>query len=260
MEKLKWITAEYTIKELLKPGGGVVVQRDILQRWKADNPGQEVRSLAGFKCNQQDKTVSIRIGVVDKTKAKTNSANSETGVVAKIEGKVPDFIANPSRLLQPGYDELLADNMKLKEELVKQHQLTDGLTILHDGLKVQRDVFKEKYGTLKNEKEILHDSYDKVVAGAHEDDKEFHKLSVKHAALVNAVSKDAQKFSATLVENENLKKEVKELTADPFSDCPHCVENVELKKQNADLAKYAGINTSPEAPDVQIGIKGGKTV
>ena len=147
MEKLKWISVEYTIKELLKPGGSVVVQRDILERWKADNPGREIKAHAGFKCNQQDFTVSIRIGVVDNTKwnAGTVAKLTFTGADgSKIEGEQAEDgvrgnsapVTDSPKLLQPGYDEL-----------------------------------KEKYD-----------------------------------AMAGAVIRDAQKFSAVLIENENLKK------------------------------------------------------
>lgn len=98
-----------------------------------------------------------------------------------------DCSCRDQKLLNPGYDELL-----------------------------------EKYNALKQAKEELHDSYDRVVEGACKDDKEFHELKTKYDelqhekdivgrlydALVIAVGKDAQKFSDLLVENEELKKEL----------------------------------------------------
>ncbi len=62
----------------------------------------------------------------------------------------------------------------------------------------------------------------------------YDRTKKRYDALVIAVAKDAQKFSDLLVENE------------------------ELKKQNAALAECAGIDISPEAPDVQIVIKDDK--
>ncbi|KKK83108.1 hypothetical protein LCGC14_2796710, partial [marine sediment metagenome] len=64
---------------------------------------------------------------------------------------------------------------------------------------------QEKYDTLKQVKEELHDGYDRVVEGARKDDKEFGELKEKCDALVAAVMQDAQKFSDLLVENEELK-------------------------------------------------------
>ena len=54
---------------------------------------------------------------------------------------------------------------------------------------------------------------------------EVSELKEKYDALVTAVSKDAQKFSDLLVENEKLKA----ATDSAFAECPHCVENKKLR-------------------------------
>ncbi len=212
MEKLKWIEAEYTIKELLKPGGGVVVQRDILEQWKADNPGQEIKAHAGFKCNQQDFTVSIRIGTVDKT----NLANS--GTMAKIEGNINVSDSSKPKLLRPGYDELKRNYDEITKALSFATNFNKRLQKQYDEVQHDLEIYKNQYDELRTGHDNLIKQYD---------------------ALVAAVSKDAQKFSVTLTANDTLKEKVDELRlkcdqlrAGPYSECSHCVENEELKTAN----------------------------
>ncbi|MEK0337062.1 MAG: hypothetical protein QQN41_06470 [Nitrosopumilus sp.] len=127
MDKIKWKTVTYTIVEL-KPVGGVVIQRDVLEKYKAEHLDEEVKTFAGFKCNQQDKTVSLRIGIVD------DSIAADSGIVAKIEG-----------------EEVGKSYLKLKEQLLE--------------------------------------------------------LQYRHDNLIDAVSRNAQKFSDLLVENDKLQRE-----------------------------------------------------
>ncbi len=92
--------------------------------------------------------------------------------------------------------------------------------------------------------------------------KDYAELFVQYAALVEAVSKDAQKFSDLLVENENLKEKTEEQITIIGNHAQGLialsVENEKLKKQNVALAECAGIDISPEAPDVQIDVKDNK--
>lgn len=113
MEKLAWITVGYPINEL-KPGGGVVTQRDILQRFKADNPDEEVKKHAGFKCNQQDMTVSMRLGIINKDKANSNPVG------------VSPICLKETKLLQLGYDELESKLKHAEEQIVELKKGFDG--------------------------------------------------------------------------------------------------------------------------------------
>ena len=95
----------------------------------------------------------------------------------------------------------------------------------YDELKVKHDVLLETCLSRRGTIIMLEKKYGEL---QHEKD----IVGRLYDALVIAVAKDAQKFLILLVENE------------------------ELKKQNIALAKCAGIDISPEAPDVQIGVKG----
>ena len=206
MDKLKWITAEYTIKELLKPGGGVVVQRDILERWKTDNPGQEVKAHAGFKCNQEDSTVSMRIAVADDT--------ITTGIAAKIENKVPDPITDPSKLLQPGQDETLLENKNLK---IENDKLILRLTEFAE-LQERYDRLIEKYQITGGKIIELHKSYGELKEAS---DEYIKALTDNRDALLVENDKWKKDYSRVCGINAKLRDEVTDLL----------VENKELKKQ-----------------------------
>ncbi len=196
--ELRYLTVKFDTIELMAGGVGVISQGTVRRYFEKKNPDLKVKKCGGLKLDYQEETVAMRFGVV-----------KESVTIEPIVEKV--------KLLGPGYDELAAQVEGLKM------QLELGATVYEE--------LKKKYDALKQAKEELHDGYDRVVEGAHKDDKEFAELKAKFNALITAVSKDAQKFSDLLVENE------------------------ELKKQNVALAECAGIDISSEAPDVQIGIK-----
>lgn len=209
MDKLKWTTVEYTIKEL-NLGNMVVTQRDILERWKTDNPGQEVRAHAGFKCNQQDRTVSIRVAVVDNTVAE--------GTVAKIEDKVPNPITNPItdlpidpsklKLLQPGYDELKAKHDELQETHKSFLYKYDELKKKYEKVKREEDAVQRLFANVQDELDVLKKKYnDLTFTNRHlidemaETERQILAIQEKYDALVAAVDPERD-GAAAADENE----------------------------------------------------------
>lgn len=172
-----FIEESYPIRDI---GSGVISKGQAVRHFEKKHPEYQVVSVSNFKINYQDDTISVRVSVKKKWV------------------NLPDDNQKPQKLLlSPGYDELkknydallldyknrseeivkltadpfsacphCKENMKLKEELVKQYEVTDGLTILHE------------------------------------------KSCERYDVLVEAISKDAQKFSDLLAENENLKRQV----------------------------------------------------
>lgn len=216
MERLRWITVKYTIKELA--GGEVVTQRNVLERWKADNPGQEVKAHAGFKCNQEDSTVSMRIAVTDNTITE--------GTVAKIEGGVTGPITDPSRLLQPGHDKLTAQVEGLKK------QLELGAKV-YDGLKENYDRLIEKYQITGGKIIELHKSYGELKEASNE--------------YIKALTDNRD---ALLTENENLKTENGRLILRLAEFDNLSPAYTELKEKYDALVR--AIDPDPDADDTKI--------
>ena len=136
------------------------------------------------------------------------------------------------------------------------------------GLKLdsQRDIVTMRFGVVNrggvittvsdevSEVKLLNPGYDELVESnlklVRESNKVqdlFHEVRDRYDALVIAVGKEAQKFSAMLVENEELKKQADSA----FAECPHCVENEKLKVANARWEKKFDDLTRPVNIDLE---------
>jgi len=121
-------------------GGGVISKGQVVRHYEAKHPEHRVMEALAFKVDHETESVKIRVRVVLKT--------LEKHVFLPEENQKP--VGQDQKLLNPGYDELLkkynalrtavdetelfkpcphcVELVKVKEELVKQHEITDGLT------------------------------------------------------------------------------------------------------------------------------------
>ena len=158
-------TVEFTQKEFADKGIGVISQSAVRQYLIEERPDLKIKKLGSFKFDSQENTVTVRIATINK-------------IV-------------PVALLNPGYDELAAQV---------------------EGLKEQLELGAEVYDELKEKHDLLSTTYKKLLKYVAELETQYVELQHKknivgrlYDALVIAVSKDAQKFSDLLVENEELK-------------------------------------------------------
>ncbi|KKN48407.1 hypothetical protein LCGC14_0653540 [marine sediment metagenome] len=178
-------TVEFTQKEFADKGIGVISQVAVRQYLAEEQPDLKIKKLGSFKFDSQMNTVTVRIATINK-------------IV-------------PVALLNPGYDELKAKYDEAANELKAVYDaLPDTISGNTPLSKLVAELMK-KYNLSVDNFSIL--MGEKV------------RLQEKYDALVTAVSKDAQKFSDLLVENEKLKA----ATDSAFAECPHCVENKKLR-------------------------------
>ena len=174
--KLRYLTIEFDQTELLAGHIGIISQGAVRRYFEGECPDLKVMKCGGLKLDSQRNIVTMRFGVVNKPDIEAQKFVTSLMDMHKAVGNI-DHAPIDQKFLNPGYDEILLENKKLKEKydyLIEKYQIT--------GNKLS-EVYK-KYDVLQHEKDIVGRLYD---------------------ALVAAVSKDAQKFSDLLVENEQLK-------------------------------------------------------
>ena len=254
--ELRYLTVEFDQAELLAGHIGVISQGAVRRYFEGECPDLKVKKCGGLKLDSQRNIVTMRFGIVNRPNAilvrgKVPPPDNQAIVedYKRIEGvangtcvAVSGEFVESQKLLNPGYDELkakydeavnelkaiydaLPDTIsgntplsKLVAELMKKYNLSvDNFSILM-GEKVR---LQEKYDALVT----THDCCYGLAAANIKLMNELDELKTKYDALVVAVSKDAQKFSDLLVENEKLKA----ATDSAFAECPHCVENEKLR-------------------------------
>ncbi len=163
--EFKYQTVEFTRLELVEGGVGVISQGAVQRYFAKENPDLKVKKFGSFKFDSQKDVVTARFAVyvIDKRADVYPTVISNTVSNAESDGQ---------KLLNPGYDEFLLENKKLKEEI---QQLKTG-----------------------------QEEYDGLLRDYKNQSDEVKKLQERYDALVIAVGKDAQKFSDLLVENETL--------------------------------------------------------
>ncbi len=204
--ELRYLTVKFDTIELMAGGVGVISQGTVRRYFEKKNPDLKVKKCGGLKLDYQEETVAMRFGVVK-------------------ESTTVEPIVKEVKLLNPEYNELKEEYNKLLEKY--NYQISGVRQAKYDEAMGYYELAAQVEG-LKEQLELGATVYDELKA-------EYDELLARNAALVEAVCKDAQKFSDLLVENEA------------------------LKKQNVALAECAGIDISPEAPNVQIGIKDKET-
>ncbi|KKL57438.1 hypothetical protein LCGC14_2235400 [marine sediment metagenome] len=236
--ELRYLTVEFDQVELLAGHIGVISQGAVRRYFEGKRPDLKVKKCGGLKLDSQRDIVTMRIGVVKKSTTVTiidefAGPDNDYSAAQKLlnpgydELKAKyDEAANELKAVYDALPDTISGNTPLSKLVAELKDERDCLIKLGerritriDELKQSRNhiideldetnkqllALQEKYDTLKQVKEELHDGYDRVVEGARKDDKEFGELKEKCDALVAAVMQDAQKFSDLLVENEELK-------------------------------------------------------
>ena len=110
--ELRYLTVEFDQTEIIVDGG--VISQGAAQRYLAkERPDLKIKKCGSFKLNPQEHTVTMRVGVVNTT-SKTFERVRES-----IGGEIVSHagVYMKTKLLNPGYDEILLENKKLKEEI-----------------------------------------------------------------------------------------------------------------------------------------------
>ncbi len=249
--ELRYLTVEFDQAELLAGHIGVISQGAVRRYFEGKSPDLKVKKCGGLKLDSQRDIVTMRFGVVNKS--------TTAVIIDEFAGKDNDYSA-AQKLLNPEYDELKAERDMLVE-MNERHVI--------------------KLDELLKSRNHLVDELD-------ETNKQLLTVQERCDALVAAVMQDAQKFSDLLVENEKLRtalqsaqtyyendeygnmgrifeQTLKEDSADLgregeleqtrialFAECPHCVENEELKlelrKYERRLLAFQDVDVSPLLP------------
>ncbi|KKK68600.1 hypothetical protein LCGC14_2942430 [marine sediment metagenome] len=173
--ELRYLTVKFDQAEIIADGG--VISQGAAQRYFAkERPDLKIKKCGSFKLNPQERTVTMRVGVVDKPLLTLTGADG-----SKIEGEKLENCGCGERKNQ-------AVTVTVSDEVSKVKFLNPG----YDEIQAKCVTFQREYDAIV----IL---YDKL-------ETRYSKLIEKYDALVTAVSKDAQKFSDLLVENERLNK------------------------------------------------------
>ncbi len=234
--KLRYLTIEFDQTELLAGHIGIISQGAVRRYFEGECPDLKVMKCGGLKLDSQRSIVTMRFGIVNNQPEKlvgipsfiADTAPGYGGSLKSIAEDINPVAASDStpgdsaypKLLNPGYDEILLENKKLKEKydyLIEKYQIT--------GNKLS-EVYK-KYDVLQHEKDIVGRLYD---------------------ALVVAVSKDAQKFSDLLVENEKLKIELMQyMKTDKPSVTEDAADLADAKEviESADSVPLSEVEVSP---------------
>ncbi len=223
--ELRYLTVEFDQAELLAGHIGVISQGAVRRYFEGECPDLKVKKCGGLKLDSQRSIVTMRFGIVNRPNA------------ILVRGKVPP-----------------PDNQAIVEDYKRIEEATNGTCVSVSGefMKDQKllnpgyDELKAKYDEATNELKAVYDALPDTISGntplsklVAELMKKYNlsvdnfsilmgekvRLQEKYDALVTAVSKDAQKFSDLLVENEKLKA----ATDSAFAECPHCVENEKLR-------------------------------
>ncbi len=213
-----FIEENYPIQDI---GGGVISKGQAVRHFEKMHPEYTVVAISSFKIDHQTETIKIRVQVKPKKPVVLPDDNQKPyrggakGAICKVEQK----------LLNPGYDEVQHDLETYKNEY-------DELRTGHSELIKLYDALVTKYAELK--KAVEDDSQDFSLAAKLDETKKiclelqdecnetsakYDSLVIAHGqlhsdyeetkksfdAIVEAATKDAQKFSDLLVENEKLK-------------------------------------------------------
>ncbi len=255
--ELRYLTVKFDRIELMAGGVGVISQGAVRRYFEKKSSDLKVKKCGGLKLDSQKDIVTMRFGVVNQPIVK-DKCRSEKHLESD---NCPNFYGycrcnevEQQKFLNPGYDEILLKNKKLKEkydtlkrnydEMVKTLSFA---TYYNKELEKQFAELKKLNDGLKRQLELGATVYE--------------ELQEKYDALVAAVSKDAQKFSDLLTENEELKKKydaLKQAKEELHDGYDRVVEGAyKDDKEFAELEKkydalVRAIDPDPDADDTKI--------
>ena len=211
---LLYKTVEFDEPELIASGG--VISQGAAQRYLAkERPDLKIKKCGSFKLNPQERTITMRIGVVNRGSVITTVSDE----VSKV------------KLLNPGYDELQKNY--------------DSLQAHYDQIVKLFDLQKKMYNELKQAKEELHAGYDRVVEGARKDDKEFHELKMKYNALIKATGLENHIEAEDAADLADAKEAIESADSVPLS-------GVDLEPDIGDKEIKDTIDATSKLPSIQL--------
>lgn len=214
-------------------GGGVISKGQAVRHFEKKHPEYTVVAISSFKIDHQTETIEVRVQV--KKKAVVLPDDNQKPVVLN-HACATNAIKHAQKLLNPGCNELLVSRNRLVDELAEsEKQLSAANKQLKDALyllSVSEYCKKYNYQNCSCcENRDCCDNTNPLVAELIAAEKQLLELQKVHELR-------GEVYLA-------LEKAYKELEA----------ELDELKKRNLALAEIAGVDISPEAPDVQLCVK-----
>lgn len=192
--ELRYLTVEFEQKELVTGGMGVISQDAVKRYFVEKRPDLKVKKCGGLKLDSQRGIVTMRIGVVNN---------------------------QPEKLLNPMYGGTLKS---IAEETVAANNIPghEEQKFIESVLDMNKAV--GNFDRVPGEQKLLSPGYDELK-------EDYDGIAVQYTELLekcNAGMLLRNKLIDDLVESEKqllaLQKLNEELRADPYTECPHCVE------------------------------------
>ena len=242
--ELRYLTVEFDQAELLAGHIGVISQGAVRRYFEGKSPDLKVKKCGSLKLDSQRDIVTMRFGVVKKSTTVT--------IVDEFAGPDNDYSA-AQKLLNPGYDELRKKYNELQHEKDIVGRLYDALVTA-----VSKDA--QKFSDLLVGNEKLKEQNVALAECAGVDispEAPDIQIGIKGDKSKVILVSDPPKVDGTIVFNGNempykntLSEDVADLEQTKialFAECPHCVENEELKTANVQQKeKYDALTKTKE--------------
>ncbi len=178
-----FVEESYPISDI---GGGVISKGQVVRHFEKKHPEYAVVAVSSFKIDHQDETIGVRVQVKPKPLGLNLASDYSGSHGSEISGERADNAVCGNRkdrvvvaLLNPGYDELLAERdrlIMLKEKriaridelkekydaLVIEHDHCYGLATANTKLMNELDTLKEKLETTVRHESQCHMAYDEL--------------------------------------------------------------------------------------------------
>ena len=257
--ELRYLTVKFDQAELLAGHIGVISQGAVRRYFEGENSDLKVKKCGGLKLDSQRDIVTMRFGIVNNQPEEwlhplyggsLKSIAEETAVeedIKRIEAAADgeciavSDVFHKTKLLNPGYDELMGSHAELEAKNKGLHSRIDELKDERDRLIKLGERRITRIDELKQSRNHIIDELD-------ETNKQLLAVQERCDALVAAVMQDAQKFSDLLVENEKLRAALQSAQIcyenDAYCDMSRIFERA-LEEDAADL----GPEGEPELVD-----------
>ena len=131
--ELRYLTVEFDLTELKTGGVGVINQGAVQRYFTEKAPNFKVKKCGGLKLDYQKDIVTMRIGVV-------NNQSKKPSIPGGSKTLLEDYVGQDQKLLNPGYDEIVAQRNELDAE--NDRLVEANLKLVKESNKVQ-DLFNE---------------------------------------------------------------------------------------------------------------------
>lgn len=172
--ELRYLTVEINQTEFT---AGVISQDTVKRYFIEKRPDLKVKKCGGIKINHQDRTIVMRVGVVNQL-----GVENPVGVDPIVANTSPGY--GEQKLLNPGYDELKAKCDKLQNENDTIVGLNEFMGKKFDEIEAKYDMLIRDFDALKNTYDALLMENEELEAKLVTADETYEGLRVAHAKLL----------------------------------------------------------------------------